>query len=60
MTAKEEMKAVIEAQPEDATYDEILRELAFRRMVDRGVTDVRQGRTIPNEEMGRRIRQWRK
>ena len=60
MTAKEEMRAVIEAQPDDATYDEILRELAFRRMVDRGLTDAREGRTIPNEEMGQRIRQWRK
>lgn len=58
MTAKEKMKAVIEAQPDDATYDEILRELAFRRMVDRGLDDSRQGRTISNDEMRRRIRQW--
>ena len=60
MTAKEQMKAVIEAQPDDATYDEILRELAFRRMVDRGVADSRQDRVTSNEEMGRRIRQWRR
>lgn len=60
MTAKEKMKAVIEAQPDDATYDEILRELAFRRMVDRGLDDSRQGRTISNDEMRRRIRQWQK
>ncbi len=60
MTVKEEMKAVIEARPDDATYDEILRELAFRRMVDQGLSDARQGRTVANEEMGRRILQWRK
>jgi hypothetical protein len=60
MTAKEQMKAVIEAQPEDATYDDILRELAFGRMVDRGLVDSRDGRMITNEDMGKRIRQWRK
>ena len=59
-TAKEQIRAVVEAQPDDATYDEILRELAFRRMVDRGLTDARDDRVVSNEEMGRRIRRWRK
>ena len=30
---KEKMKEVIDSQPDDATYEEILRELAFERMV---------------------------
>ena len=60
MNAKEQMKAVIDAQPEDATYDEILRELAFGRMVDRGPADSREGRVTTNEDMGKQIRQWRK
>lgn len=60
MTVKEPMKAVIETQPEDATYEEILRELAFGRMVNRGLADFRDGRVIANEDMGKRIGQWRK
>ena len=56
MTAKERLKNVIEAQPDDASYDEILRELAFERMVERGQPDSRAGRTISDEEMGNRIR----
>ncbi len=60
MTAKEQMKVLIETQPDDATYDEILRELAFGRMVERGLVDVRQDRTISNEEMGQRIHQWQR
>ena len=48
-TAKERLKSVIEAQPDDASYDEILRELAFERMVERGLSDSREGRTIGNE-----------
>jgi predicted transcriptional regulator len=57
---KERMTRVIEAQPDDSTYDEILRELAFERMVQRGLEDSRQGRTLPNDEMEKRIRTWRR
>ncbi len=60
MTTKEKMKEIIEAQPEDATYEEIVRELAFTGMVERGLKDARQGRVISNEEMGKRIRLWQK
>ncbi len=56
---KEKMAEVIQAQPDDASYDEILRELAFERMVRRGLEDSREGRTLSNEEMGRRVRSWR-
>ena len=55
---KEKMKEVIELQPDDATYEEILRELAFESMVERGLADYREGRMISNEEMKHRIRSW--
>lgn len=58
MTAKERIRELLDAQPDDASYDEILRELAFERMVDRGMSDVRKGRVVSNEEMGERIRRW--
>jgi len=60
MTAKERLRNVIEAQPDDASYDEILRELAFERMVERGLANARAGHTISDEEMGKRIRLWQK
>ena len=59
-TPKEQVKKVIEAQPEDATYEELVRELVFGRMVDRGLEDSRKDCLISNEEMGSRIRLWRK
>ena len=59
-TIKEKMTEVIQAQPEDATYEEIMRELAFERMVDRGLADSRNERVVSNEEMERRIRTWQK
>ncbi len=59
-TVKERMEEIIRSQPEDSTYDEILRELAFGHMIERGLEDSRQGRVIPHDEMERRARAWRK
>jgi predicted transcriptional regulator len=55
---KEKMIHIIYKQPDDSSYDEILKELAFHRMVEKGLADSEQGRTISNQEMGRRIRSW--
>jgi predicted transcriptional regulator len=59
-TVKEKITKVVLSQPEDATYDEIMKELAFARMVDRGLEDVRAGQVISNSEMASRIRAWKK
>jgi hypothetical protein len=58
-SAKEQMEKIIQEQPDDSSYDEILKELAFARMVERGLADSDARRTLSNEEMGRRIRIWR-
>ena len=60
LAVKEKMTRIIHDQPEDNTYDEILRELAFARMIDRGLEDSRAGDTISNKEMAHRIQIWRK
>jgi predicted transcriptional regulator len=57
-TVKEELTDLIERQPEDSTREEIIRELAFHAMVERGLADSDAERTITNEEMARRIRSW--
>ena len=57
-TAKQQMITILEQQPEDSTFDELLRELAFSRMVDRGLKDVDAGRTIDNDEVRRQIKSW--
>ncbi len=57
---KEKMKEVIESQPDDATYEEILRELTFERMVERGLEDSQKDHVISNEEMEHRIRSWQR
>jgi len=59
-TAKEELSRLIQGQPEDSSREEIVRELAFHVMVERGLADSDAKRTISNEEIGRRIRSWQK
>jgi predicted transcriptional regulator len=57
---KEVMTKIIQEQPEDASYEEIMRELAFERMVERGLEDSRKGKMVSDEEMEHRIRSWQK
>lgn len=59
-TAKEELTRLIKAQPEDSSREEIVRELAFHIMIERGLADADAKRAISNEEMARRIRSWQK
>ena len=58
-TAKELVREVVETQPDDASYEEIIRALTFERMVSRGMKDVRANRIIDGKELVQRIRKWR-
>ena len=40
------------------SHDEILRELTFNLMIQRGLKDSDESKTISNEEMAHRIRSW--
>ncbi|GAB4412466.1 MAG: hypothetical protein OHK0032_08520 [Thermodesulfovibrionales bacterium] len=59
-TAKEIMVKIIQDQPDDAPYEEILRGLVFERMIEKGLEDSRKGMLISNEEMMQRINSWQK
>jgi predicted transcriptional regulator len=55
---KDRMTQIVQSQPDDASYEVIMRELAFERIIFRGLEDLRAGRVISNEEAERRIRSW--
>lgn len=59
-TAKDDITQIVQAQPEDSSPEEIVRELAFHVMVERGLADSDAKRTTSNEETARRIRSWQK
>lgn len=49
---------IIQEQPDDGTYDDLLRELFFVRMVERGLKDSKEGHRISNKEMQHKIKTW--
>ena len=59
-TPKDQLRRVIDDQPDDSSFEEIITELAFAAMVERGLADSRAGRTISHDQMRRTIESWRK
>ena len=55
---KTEARKVIDSLPEDSSYDEILKELIFDRMIKNGLQDSLDSKTISNQEMSNRIKMW--
>ena len=58
MTVKERTKSMIDDMPDDVSIDEILKELAFQLMIDRGLEDSEQQRILSDAEMEHEIEQW--
>ena len=59
MTApKQLVKKIVDSLPEDTSYDEILKELVFNKMIQKGLKDSKEGKVISNKEMKKRIQSW--
>jgi len=58
--AKQNAEKIIQSLPDDSSYDEILKELAFAKMIEQGLEDSKNDRVISNEEMKQKISQWQK
>ena len=54
------MSEIIARQPEDSSYEGIMRELAYARMVERGLADADAGRTVTQREVRSRVDSWQK
>ena len=59
-TPKDLMARILSQQPDDSSYEELLRELAFGQMIERGLADLRAGRTLSHEQMKKEAQSWRK
>ena len=57
-TAQQTISRIVMKQPEDSSYDDILKELLFKRMVDRGLQDSKEQNTITSDEMLKKINLW--
>jgi hypothetical protein len=54
-SAKEAMSQIIAQQPENATYDEILRELVIARAIQRRLEDTDAGQTVSATPVAREV-----
>ncbi|MEM7351701.1 MAG: hypothetical protein AAF657_12970 [Acidobacteriota bacterium] len=57
-SAKHQILDLVREMPDKNSYDEILRELAFVRMVDRGLVDAGRNRVIDSTALKERFRSW--
>lgn len=55
MTAKDEARKLVEALPDDATWDDVEYQFYFRQAVEAGLRDSEAGRTVPAAEARRRF-----
>lgn len=60
MTTKEQILKALEDLPDDATIEDAMERLYLLYKVERGLADIEAGRTLSQEEVRQRIRQWQK
>lgn len=53
--AKESARQIIDHLPDQATWEDIMYELYVKQKIEAGLKAVDEGRTIPHEEMKRRL-----
>lgn len=58
LSTKEHAIKTLEALPADADFDSILKEIAFERMINRGLQDSLQGKTISSDKLKKEIQTW--
>ena len=49
---------MIEAMPANASIDDILESIVFKAHVDRGLEDIKRGKTISHETVKKRVASW--
>lgn len=57
-TPKEEVRKLLDTLPEDSSLEDIQYHIYVREKIERGLRDVREGRTMSQEEVERRMSRW--
>ncbi|HLC16789.1 MAG TPA: hypothetical protein VJL89_11260 [Thermodesulfovibrionia bacterium] len=58
LSIKDSAKKVIDDLPDDVSYDELISELLFKRMVERGIRDSQKNKITSDEELSKEIEKW--
>jgi predicted transcriptional regulator len=57
-TAKDEVRALLEKLPDDASLNDIQYHIYVRQKIERGLEAIRKGNVIPQEEIEKRMARW--
>ncbi len=55
---KEQAKALIDSLPDDATWEDLMAEIYFKKNVDKGLQDLEDGKTLTHDEVKERLSKW--
>jgi hypothetical protein len=58
LSIKEKVKKIIDDMPDDISYDELIRELLFKGMIERGLNDSKRNKITSDEDFGKEIEKW--
>ncbi len=56
--AKDKIHEIVNNQPEDSSYDEIIRELLFAKMIEAGLKDSENKNITSHEDVKNEIETW--
>ena len=56
-TAKEAALELIKNLPDEASWDDIMREMDIKQKIEQGLLDIENGRTVPHEAVKERVTQ---
>src|SRR3990172_4391047 len=57
-TAKDEVRALLERLPDDASLNDIQYHIYVWQKIERGLEAIRKGNVIPHEEIEKRMARW--
>lgn len=55
---KEQILKLVRAMPEDATLDDVMAELYFKKKVDAGLMELDEGKGISHKDVEKRMSRW--
>lgn len=58
LQAKQTVHDILNRLPDDASLEQIEYQIHVRRMIERGLLDVNEGRVVSSEEAERRMEEW--
>ncbi len=57
-SAKETVQKILDDLPDDSSMDEIIRELAFKKMIQKGLQESKSEKIISETELHKEIQKW--